>query len=136
MKTLIIFYSYSGKTKALAQELAAKGSADITEIKDVKPVGKLKAYTMGIIASIRGKAWPIGPLGAELKEYERFILLAPVWAGNPPPAFNGILKLLPEGKAVTVKMVSASGKSNCKERIEAQIKAKGGTLEGFEDIKI
>lgn len=135
MKTVVIFYSYSGSTKAIAGELAAKESADIIEIKDAKRPGKLKAYTAGIIASIRGKAWPINPLGADLTKYDRLILLAPVWADNPPPAFNAFLEKLSGGKTVSVKMVSASGKSNCKDRLEASIKGKGSILERFEDIK-
>ena len=135
MKPLIIFYSYSGKTRVIAEKLAAAESAGIAEIKDVKRPGKLKAYTAGIFASIKGKAWPIRPLGVNFAEYDRLILLAPVWADNPPPPFNATLEQLPEGKTVTVKMVSASGRSNCKERLETVIKAKGCVWEGFEDIK-
>jgi flavodoxin len=135
MKTLVIFYSYSGKTKSIAGEIAAKESADIIEIKDAKRLGKLKAYTTGIIASMRGKPWPIQPLDVDFTKYDRLILLAPVWADNPPPAFNALLEILPEGKAVSVKMVSMSGKSNCKERVEASITVRGGVLESFEDIK-
>ena len=135
MKTLVIFYSYSGKTKVIAQEFATKESADIAEIKDARSLGKLKAYTAGIVASIRGKAWRIQPLSVDLTKYDRFVLLAPVWADNPPPAFNALLELLPERKSIAVKMVSMSGKSNCRERLEAAIRAKGGVLESFEDIK-
>ena len=136
MKTLVIFYSYSGKTKVIAKELAAKEAADIAEIKDAKRLGKLKAYTAGIIASMKGKPWAIQPLAVDLTEYGRLILLAPIWANNPPPAFNAMLGLLPEGKTVAVKMVSMSGKSNCKARLESVIKAKNGTLESFEDTKV
>ena len=136
MKTVIIYYSYSGNTRGIAQELAAKESAEIVEIKDVKRPGKLKAYSAGIIASIKGKAWPILPLGVDLAGFDKFILLAPVWANNPPPAFNAILELLPEGKDVSFKLVSASGKSNCTERLEAAVKAKGCNFSSFEDVKV
>ncbi|MCL2226473.1 MAG: hypothetical protein FWB97_02445 [Oscillospiraceae bacterium] len=135
MKTLIIFYSYSGKTKAIAQELAIKESAELEEVKDRKCPHKLKAYTSGLLAAIRGRSWPIQPLSAEVAKYDRLVLLSPVWADNPPPAFNSVLGLLPEGKTVAVKMISASGKSNCKERLEAAIRAKGGIWESFEDVK-
>ena len=135
MKTVIVFYSYSGKTKAFATELAAKESADLEEIKDTKHPGKLKAYTAGIVAAIRGKAWPIQPPVVDFEKYDRLILLAPIWAGNPSPAFNAILELLPAEKSIAVKMISMSGKSNCRERLETAIKAKGGTLESFDDIK-
>jgi flavodoxin len=135
MNTLVIFYSYGGKTKAIAAELAARESADTAEILDENRPGIIKAYTAGIFASRSGKAWGIRPLGADFAKYERLIILSPVWAGNPPPAVNAALELLPEGKTIDVKMVSASGKSNCKERLELVIKAKGCVLDGFEDIR-
>jgi len=135
MSQLIIYYSYSGKTRKIAEELAKKESADIYEIKDIKPFGKLKAYTAGIIASIKGKAWQIMPPDIDIAKNDKIILLAPVWANNPPPAFYAMLEYLPPGKPVSIKMVSASGKSDCKARIEAIIENKGSTLESFEDIK-
>ena len=137
MKTLFIFYTYTGNTKQLAQELLAGAvDADITEVKDIRRPGKLKAYSLGCLAAMRGKAWPIRQLEADLAAYDHLILLAPVWAGNPPPAVNGLFEQLPEGKTVSVKMISASGHSNCKERLEALIKAKGGILKSFKDVKV
>lgn len=135
MKTIVIFYSYSGKTRTIARELAEKDSADIVEIKDVRRPGKIKAYVAGCFSAMRGKAWKIQPLGADLNDYERLILLSPIWAGNPPPAFNAVMELLPKGKSVSLKMVSSSGKSGCRDRLEADVLKKGSVLENFEDIK-
>jgi len=132
---LIIYYSFSGKTKKIAEDMAKKESADIFEIKDIKPFGKFKAYTAGIFASIKGKAWKVKPPDAEISKYDKITLFAPVWADNPPPAVNAMLEYLPAGKPISIFMVSASGKSNCKDRIESVIKNKGCTLESFEDIK-
>lgn len=136
MKSLIIYYSYTGNTRAAARELAAKESADMVEIKDVRPYSRLKAYSLGCIAAIRGKAWPIRTMETDPSAYDRLILMSPVWAGNPPPAFHALLAQLPEGKKIVVKMNSAGGQSNCRERIETAVKAKGGILEGFEDIRV
>ena len=135
MKTLVLYYSYTGHAKTRAQAFAEKESADIAEIKEVKRAGKFKAYTAGCFAVLRGKAWPIQSLDADLTAYGRLILVSPVWAGNPPPFMYAVLAQLPEGKTVSVQMVSASGTSNCKDRVEAAIKAKGCTLESFEDFK-
>jgi len=96
VKTIVLFYTYSGNTKAVAEKLADKENADVAEIKDVKRPGKFKAYTAGCFAA---------------------------------------LELLPRGKTAAIKMVSSSGKSGCRERLEAAIKAKDGVLESFEDIK-
>ena len=135
MKKLVLYYSYTGHTKAIAEELAAKESADITEIKDVRRPGKLRAYTAGCLAAIRGKAWAIQPLDLDWAAYDHVILLSPIWAGNSSPAFNAALKQLPESKTAAVIMVSAGGKSNCRERLETVLKEKGCALESFEDIK-
>ena len=135
MKTLIVYYSYSGHTKKIAEELAESEAAGIAEIKSEKRPVKLKAYTAGIISAIRGKAWPIQPFDLDFAEYEKLILLSPVWAGNPAPPFNAMLEKLPPGKVVSIKMVSASGESSCKERLEAAIQKKNSTLDSFEDVK-
>ena len=135
METAVVYYSYSGNTKKAAEALAGGEGAAIAEIRDVKRPGKLRAFTAGVFGALGGKAWPIQPLGLDLEGYERIVLMAPVWAGNPPPPFNAALELLPAGKTVSIKLVSGSGKSNCRERLEAAVKAKGGELESFEDIK-
>ena len=135
MKTLVIFYSYTGHTKEIAQQLAAGKSYEIAEIRDVNRPGFIKAYTAGCFNAVRGKSWSIQPLGLELEDYERFILLTPVWAGHTPPAVHAVLEILPEGKTVAVTMVSSSGKSSCKKYVETVIQAKGGVLESFENIK-
>ncbi|MCL1856018.1 MAG: hypothetical protein FWF86_09825 [Clostridia bacterium] len=135
MKTLVLFYSYSGHTRAFAEHLAVKESAEVAEIKDVSRPGKIRAYSLGCFAAMRGKAWPIQPLDLDLGSFDRLILLAPIWASNPPPPFNAILEKLPDGKTIAVKMVSASGKSSCKERLKAAVQAKSCVWESFEDIQ-
>lgn len=135
MKTLIVFYSYTGNTRRIARALASADSVDAVEIADTKRPGKLKAFASGCFAAMRGKSWPIQPLTSDLTEYDRLILLSPIWAGNPPPAFNALLEQLPAGKSILIKLVSGSGKSKCKERLETVIKARGCDLESFEDIK-
>jgi flavodoxin len=135
MKTLVIYYSYTGHTKRLAEDIAAMENAEIAEIKPIRRPGNLKAYTMGCFDSLRGKSWTIHSLEANMEDYDRLIFLIPVWAGNPPPFVNSVLEQLPEGKTFAVKMISSSGESKCKKRIKEKIKAKGGILESFEDIK-
>ena len=135
MKTLVLYYSYTGHTEQIAQVLAAKESCDIAEIKDIYRPGKLKAYALGCFAAMRGKAWPIQSLDTNLAAYNRIVLLSPVWAGNPPPAVHAVLQQFPLGKTISVKMISAGSESKCKELIKNIIEMKKGTLESFEDIK-
>ena len=78
MKTLVMYYSYTGHSKTRAHSLAKKESADIAEINETKRPGKLKAYSAGCFAAISGKSWPIQPLGVDLAAYDRIILFSPV----------------------------------------------------------
>ena len=135
MKTLIIYYSYTGHTDAVAKKLAERESADIEEIVDSNRPGKLKVFTLGCYNAIKGNPWPINPPKADLNSYDRLILLSPIWAGNPAPVFNALLDILPAGKAIELKMVSSSGSSNCEARLRSAIEAKGCTITSYEDIK-
>ena len=135
MKTLILYYSYTGHTKKIAEELAASESAELVRISEEERPGKFKAFTVGCFGAMRGKAWPIKPIGADLNAYDRLIVLSPVWAGNPPPYVHALFEQLPDGKEVAVKMISGSGDNNCKGRVESLLKAKNCKLADFEEIK-
>ncbi|MDR1700450.1 MAG: hypothetical protein LBR68_04590 [Lachnoclostridium sp.] len=135
MKTLVIYYSYSGHTKEKASSYAKEESAELTEIKDGKRPGKLKAYIRGCFAAIRGKAWPIQPIDMNLTSFEHLTLFSPVWAGHMPPAVNALIEQLPNDITLSVRMVSSSGESDCKERLERILKSKGCTLADFENMK-
>ena len=135
MKTLVLYYSYSGHAKKLAEACAKKKKADIAEIKDANRPGTLGAYLKGCPAAIKGKSWLIQPIDADLAAYDSLILYSPVWAGNPPPAVNAALKRIPRGKDVAVYMVSRSGTSKCRARLEELVAAKGSKLAGFNDLK-
>ena len=134
-KTLVMYYSYSGNTKKIATELAEKEACEIVEIKDIERPGKFKAYTSGCYAALKGIAWPIQPLGVNMAEYKLLILLSPVWAGKPTPAFYSVLGMLPHEKRVEVKMVSASGFSSCEDFVKDIVKCRGSRVVSFETIR-
>ena len=135
MKTAVIFYSWSGRTEQLAKARAAKEDAQLYEIKDKNKPRALKVYTAGCFAAMRMKRTPIQPLTVPLDEYDKIIVMAPVWAGHPAPAINTVFDMLPSGKEVEICMVSASGKSSCRDKVEALVHGKGCKLIGYEDIQ-
>lgn len=135
MSTLIIYYSFTGNAKKIAEELAAGSSADLAELRDVKKPGKLKAFTAGCFKALAGKASPLQPLDVNFAAYEKIILVAPIWAGNVPPAVNSLWGLLPAGTALAAKLVSGSGLSKCRERLENALRAVDCSLKSLEDIK-
>ena len=135
MKSIVIYYSWSGKTKPIAEKLAADQGADICEVKDVTKPGKLAAYSRGVLAARRMERTPILPLGVDLAEYESFYILAPVWAGMPAPAINSVFDQLPVGAEVSLMLTSASGKSGAEAKLRAELNSRGVKLLLYRDVK-
>ena len=135
MKTALIYYSWSGHTARYAKERAEKENAEIFEVSEKNKPGKFKAFTWGCFASMRMKRAEIVPLTVSLEDYEKIIIMAPVWAGHPAPAINAVFDLLPAGKEIDVLLVCTSGTSSCEEKVRQLIESKECDLENFEHIK-
>jgi len=137
MKTLILFYSFSGSTRKIAAKKAAEIKADIEEIIETKKMSVLKAYTIGGFKALSRKKVNIQPIKSQLNNYEKIILMFPVWASNPAPAFNNIVEQLPSGKQIELVMVSAaSGTSRTASVTKKLITARGCEVTNYTDIKI
>jgi flavodoxin len=136
MKTLVLFYSFSGSTRKLASQKAAETGANIEEIIETKKMSVLKAYTAGIYKSVKRKKAQIQPIKSQLNSYEKIIIMSPVWAGKPAPAFNSIAELLPSGKKIELVMVCAgSGTKSSAEGTKNLITARGCEVTDYTDIK-
>ena len=100
MKTCIIFYSYSGVTRGVAESLAASCGADLIEIHAKKPYSKLTAYTVGCMRARRGDADPIDRETIDVSPYDLVVIGTPVWAFRAAPPVN----------AATVALSGCNGK--------------------------
>ena len=105
MKTLIMYYSHSGNTKALANEKAQEIGADIEEIIEVKR----PFMPIGIHRAVNRIRTEICPIKSHLDDYDRIIIMSPVWADHPVSAIYSLIDRLPKGKQVELIMVSSSG---------------------------
>lgn len=136
MKTLVIWYSYTGKTKQIAEDLAKKESADLVEVKEKKSRSKFNAYVFGSLAARGRKPADLQDFTCNFSHYEKIIVAMPIWAGYPAPPMNNIISLLPRGKAVELMMTSGSGSSKgTSEETKSLIVAKGCSVTKYEDIK-
>jgi len=136
MKTLVLFYSFSGNTRKLASQKAAETGADIEEITETKKMFVLKAYIFGAYRAMKRKKSEIKPIKSQLENYEKIIIMSPVWASHPAPAFNSIVEQLPAGKKVELVMVSAgSGTQSSAEGTKKLITARGCEVTDYIDIK-
>ncbi len=125
MKTVYLYYSYTGNAEKVALAAAKKAGSPAYEIKTVKKLGKIAAYTSGCIGALRGASAKIEPVKANLSIFDKIIVAGPVWAGRPAPAVNAILAQLPAGKDVEVWLTSGSGRSKSKEAVEKALAGKG-----------
>ena len=86
-KTLVLYYSLTGNTKMVAQEIAADLAADIEEITCVDP------YDTNFQACIQrclqereaGTVTEINPVQADLSKYDVIFIGYPVWFGTYAP---------------------------------------------------
>jgi len=134
MKELVLFYSYSGSTKKIAEKFAQENNFDIYEVTAVKKPNKLRDYTVGIIKAIKGGVFAVNPIGVKFGDYGVINIFAPVWAGTFAPAMNAALKLIPQGRQVKLFMVSQSGKSE-KDITDKRVRNLGLDVIDYKDIK-
>jgi len=139
MRELVLFYSYSGNTKKVAEKFAQENNCDICEVTDKKRPNKFAAYTAGCFKAMKGGIRKINPLmlnetPVKFEDYGVVSIFAPIWAGHPAPSMNGAVKLIPPGTKVKLFMVSASENSS-KDSISKRVQALGLEITGYEDIK-
>ena len=89
MKTLVVFYSLTGKTRLVAETIANETKADLKEIEETKPrkVGPLTHLT-GSVAAILGRCSDIKPINAHIEQYDLVFIGSPIWFFRPAPAIN------------------------------------------------
>lgn len=94
MKTLIVYYSYTGNTKKIAEKIHKEIGGDIAEIKTVVPYKESynSVVEQGKKEVNQGYMPEIEPLGVNLEEYDTIILGTPVWWYTFAPAVKTFLE--------------------------------------------
>lgn len=136
MKTLVIYYTLTGKSDSIAKEIAQKENARLLELKEKKKSSMLKAFIFGAYKAMKQKKADLQDFDINLKEFEKIIFVMPVWASMPAPAYNNIMEIMPSGKQIEIYLSSASGDSReAKNKLSQQIIAMGCTFVGLTDVK-
>jgi len=134
MKELVLCYSYTGNTAQLAGAFAEENGLPLCEISTAKNVGKLAAYTLGILKVFKGAGMPIAPPAVDLSACETAHIFVPVWAGNIAPPMVSAIAMLPKGAALRLHMVSQSGGSD-QDMVTKRLQDTGFTVKSYEDIR-
>jgi flavodoxin len=92
MKSILYYYSLTGKTKLVAETLGKQSGADVREIQETKKQSIFGAYITGSFAALRHKTSSIQPVDLNLKNYDTIFIGSPIWAGNCAPAINTLME--------------------------------------------
>ncbi|MFW9923706.1 MAG: flavodoxin family protein [Candidatus Thorarchaeota archaeon] len=93
LKSLVVFYSYEGHSKLIAEAIADEIAADILELKLVKEV-KSTAFMKEYLGhkQVQMKTTPLlKQYDINLNNYDLIILGTPIWAGTFSPAMRSFL---------------------------------------------
>jgi len=91
MKSLVVYYSLTGKTKLAAQAIAEVLNAPLVEIQEKRPIPMPFVYLSGSFAAFTNRGRKINPIDVDLKQYDRVFIGSPIWASRPTPAINSFI---------------------------------------------
>jgi len=131
MKSLVVYYSLTEKTKVVAQTLAAELNADIRRVEDLeKPEVSFWFIVKGGFAAMRGVESEIKPVDTGFQGYDRVFVGSPVWGGSPSTPINAfIAKADFSGKDVIPFMTMGSDDaSGALRKMSERIEKKGGKV--------
>jgi flavodoxin len=130
MKSTIVYYSYTGNTKKVAQHLkevlTGKGEVDTIELAGLD---EAKSFLGQCRRAFFKKKAEIAPVNPDLSKYDLVCLGTPVWAFGPAPAMNTYLDKCSglEGKEAVLFSTygSGTGNDNCLKFMQAALEKKG-----------
>jgi flavodoxin len=94
MKTSIIFNSYSGNTRGVAEAVHAACGGNLIEVVSKEYSSKITAYTIGCYRAMKGMSDPIEPKTIDVAADDLIVIGTPVWAGRATPAVNAAVAAL------------------------------------------
>ena len=92
MRALVIYYSLSGNSRAVATALANALGADIEEIRCSRYAPGIWGALKAGYDSVRGKLPPIAPPTCSASRYELVVIGGPIWAFHPATPVRAYLQ--------------------------------------------
>lgn len=92
MKLLIVYYSYTGKTRKIAECIARCLNADLAEMREIRGRSLWGVYVVGLIKALMGRTADIRPIEADTADYDSILVAGPVWAGRPVPMLYDFIR--------------------------------------------
>lgn len=104
IRACVIFYSYSGITRRVAEGIRNASGCDLVEVRTKKPYTWLNLFPTGVMRARKQACDPIEQETIDVSGYDLLIIGTPVWTGKPTPAINAAVHALTgcEGKMAVV----------------------------------
>jgi flavodoxin len=132
MKTSIIYYSYSGITRGIAEKIQKACGGDLIEVKSKEHYSKLTAYTLGSYRAMKMECDPIEPETIDVSPSDLIVIGTPVWAFKATPAINAAIAALKgcNGKKAVIFATCGGSAKDTLPIMKKALEAKGVTVVG------
>jgi flavodoxin len=132
MPSCIIFHSYSGITRGIAEKIEKACGGRLIEVVPRKAYNRLTVYLAGGRRAMKGEADPVDPERIDVAACDLLVIGTPVWAGNPTPVINAAIAGLAncEGKKAVLFATCGMQAGKTLEVMTRALEAKGVAVAG------
>jgi flavodoxin len=132
MKTSIIYYSYSGITRGIAEKIQNVCGGDLIEVKSKENYSAITAYTLGCYRAMKEECDPIEPGTIDVSASDLIVIGTPVWAFKATPAINAAIAALKgcDGKKAVIFATCGSSAKDTLPILKKALEAKGVNVVG------
>jgi flavodoxin len=132
MKTSIIYHSFSGITRGIAEKIQKACGGDLIEVTLKKNYSSITAYSLGCYRAIREESDPIEPESIDVSASDLVVIGTPVWAFKATPAVNAAIAALKgcDGKKAVIFATCGSSAKDTLPILEKALEAKGVSVVG------
>jgi len=136
-KTLMLYYSKTGNTKAAGEALQKALGADMQEIKDLNRRDTTFGGIGGMLKTLLSMHTAIEPKKVDLSPYATVIICAPIWAAKFGLAMRTFVETNRfDGKNVVIFITSDSFiEDKYQEKHRQLVKDSGGTVTGYFQVQ-
>lgn len=110
MKTSIMYYSYSGNTRGVAEKIHDACGGNLVDVKLKSDYSRITAYTLGCYRAMKGVCDPIEQESIDVSGDDVIVIGTPVWAGRATPAINAAVAALQGCRGKNAVIFATCGK--------------------------
>lgn len=132
MKISIIYHSYSGITRGIAEKIQETCGGDLIEVKLKQNYSSITAYTLGCYRAMKEECDQIEPETIDISTSDLVVIGTPVWAFKATPAINAAIAALKgcDGKKAVIFATCGSSAKETLPILKKALEAKGVTVVG------